>query len=143
MTQMNFPPASILKGVRTISVEVNAPDAPTGVAKACKNVIETALQSGRSKIRIFSTTVSAADAHLRCIIRAGVTHRHRDNTPIGYAYVVHFDVLATVPSHGQDELFGIWNGMMVGHVDASALSHIVPGVVRDMTLDLVDKISSS
>ncbi len=140
MTQMNFPPASILCRVKKIKIRVDTDGTPALMDEVCQQLIAGVLHNAGGDFEIVSSHDPSADTVLRYAIDATVISADGRNRPLAYAYLARIDLFAAVPGHEFKELFIIYTSQAYGYVQASDFYDTVTASVRLHTAKLAEAI---
>ncbi len=138
MANQSFPPVSLLRGLRTLRLDLDIPAFTDALDRdAIADKIKSIVTTGGVK---FVEPGNNCDALLNAKVMVIATASHADGSPFSLAYVVRLSLLTTVSSYPNAELFIVFDDFSFGSTGPMQLSKTINQMVAGCAQVLADRL---
>ncbi len=141
MANQSFPPVSLLRGLRTLRLNLDIPAFKDALdQEALEDKIKNIVTTGGVK---FVDEGTNCDALLNAKVMVIATASHADGSPFSLAYVVRLTLLTTVAHYPNAELFIVFDDFSFGSTGPMVLSKTITKNVGDCAQVLANRLKPS
>lgn len=138
MANQSFPPVSLLRGLRTLRLDLDIPAFTDALDRdAIADKITSIVTTGGVN---FVEPGTNCDALLNAKVMVITTASHGDGSPFSLAYIVRLSLLTTVSSYPNAELFIVFDDFSFGSTGPMQLSKTINNMVAGCAQVLADRL---